>query len=191
MSKIRLDSSSKKNAELQEMMKHISNMANWRNIKLTDNQDSTIDESLEIDPEAKITREAVRRDLDHLYELNGNRPVDLSKVDNAILSNINNLLQSTLRTVTNYNKVLSKHHRMTISQMGEKTIADNNTKRGNAFTHALKKIFQIDAASLETYLYGLGDVGTDIWKMFRQGETDKVNCIRSAQSFVESVSKRV
>lgn len=187
VSKIRLDSSSKKNAELQEMMKHISNMANWRNIKLTDNQDSTIDESLEIDPEAKITREAVRRDLDHLYELNGNRPVDLSKVDNAILSNINNLLQSTLRTVTNYNKVLSKHHRMTISQMGEKTIADNNTKRGNAFTHALKKIFQIDAASLETYLYGLGDVGTDIWKMFRQGETDKVNCIRSAQSFVESV----
>ena len=187
VSKIRLDSSSKKNAELQEMMKHISNMTGWRNMELTDKQKSVVDESFEIDPEAKITREAVRRDLDHLYELNGNRPVDLSKVDNAILSNINNLLQSTLRTVTNYNKVLSKHHRMTISQMGEKTIADNNTKRGNAFTHALKKIFQIDAASLETYLYGLGDVGTDIWKMFRQGETDKVNCIRSAQSFVESV----
>ncbi len=187
VSKIRLDSGSQKNAELQEMMKHIGNMANWRNIKLTDNQDSTIDESLEIDPDAKKIRENVRLQIDQLYEQNGNRPIDLSAVDNETLKQINNIMQSTLHSVVNYNKVISANKKMTISQMGEKTIADNNTKRGNAFTHALKKIFQIDAASLETYLYGLGDVGADIWKMFRQGETDKVNCIRSAQSFVESV----
>lgn len=187
VSKIRLDSGSQKNAELQEMMKHIGNMANWRNINLTDNQDSTIDESLEIDPDAKKIRENVRLQIDQLYERNGNRPIDLSAVDNETLKQINNIMQSTLHSVVNYNKVISANKKMTISQMGEKTIADNNTKRGNAFTHALKKIFQIDAASLETYLYGLGDVGTDIWKMFRQGETDKVNCIRSAQSFVESV----
>ena len=187
VSKIRLDSGSQKNAELQEMMKHIGNMANWRNIKLTDNQNSTIDESLEIDPDAKKIREHVRLQIDQLYEKNGNRPIDLSAVDNETLKQINNIMQSTLHSVVNYNKVISANKKMTISQMGEKTIADNNTKRGNAFTHALKKIFQIDAASLETYLYGLGDVGTDIWKMFRQGETDKVNCIRSAQSFVESV----
>ena len=76
---------------------------------------------------------------------------------------------------------------MTISQMGEKTIADNygKFKRRNAIQRMAKQLFQIDAASLETYLTGLGDVGTDIWGMFRQGEADKVNCIRSAQSFVE------
>ena len=186
-SKIRLDSSSQKNAELQEMMTRIHNMANWRNTKLTENQKNAMDESLEIDPEAKTIRERVRLQINQLYEQNGKRAVDLSIVDNETLKQINNLLTSTLHTVTNYNKVLSKNHRMTISQMGEKTIADNygKFKRRNAIQRMAKQLFQIDAASLETYLTGLGDVGTDIWGMFRQGEADKVSCIRSAQSFVE------
>ena len=188
-SKIRLDSSSQKNAELQEMMTRIHNMANWRNTKLTENQKNAMDESLEIDPEAKTIRERVRLQINQLYEQNGKRAVDLSIVDNETLKQINNILTSTLHTVTNYNKVLSKNHRMTISQMGEKTIADNygKFKRRNAIQRMAKQLFQIDAASLETYLTGLGDVGADIWKMFRQGEADKVNCIRSAQHFVESV----
>lgn len=188
-SKIRLDSSSQKNAELQEMMTRIHNMANWRNTKLTENQKNAMDESLEIDPEAKTIRERVRLQINQLYEQNGKRAVDLSIVDNETLKQINNILTSTLHTVTNYNKVLSKNHRMTISQMGEKTIADNygKFKRRNAIQRMAKQLFQIDAASLETYLAGLGDVGRDIWEMFRQGEADKVNCIRSAQHFVESV----
>lgn len=186
-SKIRLDSSSQKNAELQEMMTRIHNMANWRNTKLTENQKNAMDESLEIDPEAKTIRERVRLQINQLYEQNGKRAVDLSIVDNETLKQINNILTSTLHTVTNYNKVLSGNHRMTISQMGEKTIADNygKFKRRNAIQRMAKQLFQIDAASLETYLTGLGDVGTDIWGMFRQGEADKVSCIRSAQSFVE------
>ena len=42
---------------------------------------------------------------------------------------------------------------MTISQMGEKTIADNygKFKRRNAIQRMAKQLFQIDAASLETY----------------------------------------
>lgn len=186
-SKIRLDSSSQKNAELQEMMTRIHNMANWRNTKLTENQKNAMDESLEIDPEAKTIRERVRLQINQLYEQNGKRAVDLSIVDNETLKQINNILTSTLHTVTNYNKVLSGNHRMTISQMGEKTIADNygKFKRRNAIQRMAKQLFQIDAASLETYLTGIGDVGTDIWGMFRQGEADKVSCIRSAQSFVE------
>ena len=186
---IRLDSNKYKNAEWKSMLRDIKNMSQWKSMKANEK----LDASLDIDPDMTQNVAEVAEKVQSLYAQNGEKPIDLSEIDNETLYQINSVLQSLLHAVTNYNKVLSSNTKKTISQMGEQTIADNygKGKKRGSLRSRLKQYFQIDAMSPETFLTGLGQAGKTVWDMFRGAETAKVGHVREAQTFIEAAYEKV
>lgn len=186
---IRLDSNKYKNAEWKSMLQDIKNMSQWKSVKANEKLDAFLD----IDPDMTQNVAEVAEKIQSLYAQNGEKPIDLSEIDNETLYQINSVLQSLLHAVTNYNKVLSSNVKKTISQMGEQTIADNygKGKKRGSLRSRLKQYFQIDAMSPETFLTGLGQAGKTIWDMFRGAETAKVGHVREAQTFIEAAYEKV
>lgn len=116
----------------------------------------------------------------------------VTELSTESLKKLNGILRALRSTITNANKLFVNERTQSVSQLGEETIRELDSKR-DKMQHTVVGDFVLkvaDAGMLDSrsYFYRLGDAGMSIYDGLRSAFNDRVFRLREAQEYMAKVT---
>lgn len=127
------------------------------------------------------------------YDKKG-RPMDntrkISDMSVNQLRQLDYILRSMKKTITESNKLRSVERYETIAEIGEKTMSTLNDKKDIKYDNFVNKLLNIDMLDPIAYFEQFGDGGKAIFDSLQNGEDKKINLIDEAIAYTQELFEK-